>query len=498
MPSPSHPLLYEINTRVWLRQLTARQGRPVTLANIPDSELVEWQRLGFTHIWLMGIWTGGPRSRAKAMETLAQREEYVKVLQDLRDEDIAASPYSIADYLVPEALGGEAGLQQFRRRLNERGIKLILDFVPNHLGLDHPWLSERPELFVQSPAQIPGTFLQKTNAGDRWLAYGKDPYFSPWTDTVQLDYRPESTREAMAQLLQSNADRCDGVRCDMAMLVLNDVFAKTWQALPVPNPGKTQTGDEFWARAISRVKKAHPDFLFLAETYWGLEPGLQELGFDYTYDKTLYDHLVGHHVSEVQSHLFGKGAQFVAHSAHFLENHDEPRIGPILNPDEHRTAALLILGLPGMRFLHQGQLTGATRRIPVQLIRAPDEPTHPEIQQIYEQILTVLSRTAVGRGNGELLQPRPAWPGNPTAGNIVLVQWQTAAPEFDLVVVNLAPHGSQCYAPLMIPRLTCGRWRLGDLLGTEEYMRETTDLKEKGLFLDLPAHAAQLFQFVPA
>lgn len=493
--APTHPLLYEINTRVWLRQLTARERRPVTLANVPDSELAEWQRLGFTHIWLMGVWSGGPRSRAKAMETPAQREEYAKVLPDCRDDDIAASPYSIADYLVPEALGGEAGLQQFRRRINQKGLKLMLDFVPNHLGLDHPWLSQRPELFVQSAAQVPGTFAQKTNASDRWLAYGKDPYFSPWTDTVQLDYRLGATREAMTQLLQSIADRCDGVRCDMAMLVLSDVFAKTWQAFPVPNTAQPQSGDEFWARGISTVKQTHPDFLFLAETYWGLEPRLQELGFDYTYDKTLYDHLVGRHVPEVQSHLLGKGADFVAHSAHFLENHDEPRIGPILNPEEHRAAALLILGLPGMRFLHQGQLTGAARRIPVQLIRAPNESIGPEIQKIYEQILAVLPRTAVGRGHGELQQPRPAWAGNPTAGNIILVQWQTSPSEFDLVVVNLAPHPGQCYAQLKLPSASNRQWRLRDLLGREDYIRDAADLSAKGLFLDLPAHATQLFHF---
>jgi len=470
----------------------------VTLANVPESEIADWQRLGFTHIWLMGVWSGGPRSRAKAMETAQQREEYAKALPDCRDEDIAASPYAIADYVVPESLGGEAGLAQFRRRLNERGLKLMLDFVPNHLGLDHLWLSERPELFVQSPAQVPGTFAQTTNTGVRWLAHGKDPYFSGWTDTVQLDYRLEATREAMTQLLTSIAGRCDGVRCDMAMLVLDEVFAKTWQALPVASPGQPQSRDEFWARAISIVKKAHPDFLFLAETYWGLEPRLQELGFDYTYDKTLYDHLVGRHVPEVQSHLLGKGLQFVARSAHFLENHDEPRIAPILNPAEHRAAALLILGLPGMRFLHQGQLSGAARRVPVQLIRAPEEPSRPEIQKLYEQLLNILPRTSVGRGEVRLLESMPAWAGNPTAANIALIQWQPSTPsEFDLVVVNFAPHPSQCYAPVVVPPLPCGQWRLQDLFGSEEYTRDTASLKEKGLFLDLPAHAAQLFHFTP-
>src|SRR5205823_1016840 len=154
---------------------------------------------------------------------------YHEVVPDWTEADIAGSPYAIGDYEVPAALGGEAGLQFFRQTLQARGLKLLLDFVPNHLGLDHPWVNERPELFVQSPAAIPDAFQQQTPGGTRWLAHGKDPYFPGWTDTVQLDYRRADTRAAMAELLLKIADRCDGVRCDMAMLVLNDIFNKTWQ-----------------------------------------------------------------------------------------------------------------------------------------------------------------------------------------------------------------------------------------------------------------------------
>src|SRR5262249_55782086 len=162
----------------------------------------------------------------------------------------------------------------------QKGFKLILDFVPNHLGLDHPWLKEQPDVFVQSPSEAPGTFRQETKSGVRWLANGKDPYFPPWTDTVQIDYRRGAARAAMTGLLQSVADRCDGVRCDMAMLLLNDIFPKTWAHMPVSIP---PPATEFWADAITAVKKAHPGFLFLAEAYWNLEGRLQSQGFDYTY-----------------------------------------------------------------------------------------------------------------------------------------------------------------------------------------------------------------------
>jgi hypothetical protein len=490
-----HPLLYEVNTRCWLRALSEKSGSAITLANVPDSELAKWQKPGFTHIWLMGVWTTGPRARAEALNHPELRRAYDQVLPGWQDADVAGSPYAIGDYQVPSVLGGETGLEEFRRRLNEQGLKLLLDFVPNHVGLDHPWVSERPDLFVQSPGDVPGAFAQETRAGLRWLAQGKDPYFAPWTDTVQLDYRRAGTRGMMTQLLQSIASRCDGVRCDMAMLVLNDVFAKTWERFPITNHQSPTS--EFWASAIPVVKRGHPDFVFLAEAYWGLEAQLQALGFDYTYDKTLYDGLVSRDAAGVQNHLVGLTAEAVAGSAHFLENHDEPRIAGILSPAEHRAAALLILGLPGMRFLHDGQLSGARLKIPIQLARRAEEPSRAEMVNLYEQLLTTLPGTAVGQGRGELSKPRAAWPGNSTAQNFVIVQWQKQAPEFDLVVVNLAPDRSQCYAPLSLEGLAAHNWAMTDLLGEERFKRSGDDLQNQGLYLDLPPHAAQLFHFEP-
>ena len=489
------PLLYEINTRCWLRALTEKRGSAITLADVPASEFAEWQKLGFTHIWLMGVWTTGPRARAEALQHSELRRAYDLVLPGWQESDIAGSPYAIGDYQVPPALGGEAGLRTFRERLRDHGLKLVLDFVPNHLGLDNAWLRERPDLFVQSASETPGTFGQQTGAGSRWLAHGKDPYFAPWTDTVQLDYRRPATRIAMTQLLQSIAGRCDGVRCDMAMLVLKEVFGRTWEHFPISHPPSPAA--EFWASAIPAVKGAHVGFLFLAEAYWGLEGRLQALGFDYTYDKTLYDGLASRDAVGVQRHLLGMTPGAVAASAHFVENHDEPRIASILSPAEHRAAALLILGLPGMRFLHDGQLAGARRKLPVQLARCPGEPLQAAIAGIYEQMLSVLPGTAVGQGRGELCHPRSAWPGNPTAQNFVIVQWQRQAPEFDLVVVNLAPHRSQCYAPLNLEHLAAHNWAMTDLLGPERFKRSGDDLQNQGLYLDLPAHGAQLFHFDP-
>jgi len=188
----------------------------------------------------------------------------------------------------------------------------------------------------------------------------------------------------MIDLLQSIACRCDGVRCDMAMLELNDVFAKTWAGFPVADPAPTS---EFWTDAISAVKTAQPDFLFLAEAYWGLEARLQSLGFDYTYDKRVYDCVVEGRNADLQDHLSKAPPAYIAASAYFLENHDERCVASVLSPAEHRAAASLVLGLPGMRMLYEGQLCGRRIRVPVQLGRWPEEPVDAEIQAMYEQML---------------------------------------------------------------------------------------------------------------
>ncbi len=490
------PILYEINTRCWLRALSEESGKSITLANVPGSEFAEWQRLGFTHIWLMGAWTSGPLARAEALKHPGLLSLYSQTLPDWTEADVAGSPYAIADYRIPSTLGEEPGLREFRRKLHHHGLKLVLDYVPNHVGMDHAWVAGQPDLFVQTPFDLPETFELATKAGRRRLAHGKDPHFAAWSDTAQLEYRLAATRAVMTEVLRSIAERCDGVRCDMAMLMLNDVFARTWSQFQITNHELPVS--EFWAAAIGAVKQVYPNFLFLAEAYWGLEVRLQALGFDYTYDKELYDRLVARDAAGVQRHLLGKTPEFVAASAHFLENHDEPPIASILSLVEHRAAALVILGLPGMRFLHEGQLEGVSNKIPVQLLRRGAAPHRAGIKQFYQQLLTVIQQTAVGQGRGELLKPRAAWLENPTSENFVIVQWQKDPAEFDLVVVNLAAHRSQCFAPLSIQKLSGCDWVMKDLLSQEEFVRAGEGLQAEGLYLDLPAHGVHLFHVEPA
>jgi len=490
-----HPLLYEINTRCWLRDLSDAAGARVDLSQIPEPEFERWQDLGFTHIWLMGVWTTSTAGREQALRSSKLRQRYNEVLPDWQPEDVGGSPYAIGEYNVPEDLGGNEGLATFRRQLHEIGMKLILDFVPNHVGIGHSWLQFWPELFVEGRPGSVGAFKWRSKGDDHWIAHGKDPYFPAWADTAQLDYRRPETHRASLDTLKLIATQCDGVRCDMAMLILREVFERTWEQLPCPVPPCER---EFWPHAIQTVREQFPDFLFLAEAYWDLESELLDQGFDYTYDKWLADHLKNDNVTQTTSHLSNSKEDIIRRSVHFLENHDESRAADSFDWREHRTAAVLACCLPGMRLLHEGQLSGAKIQPPVQLARRPREERNDEIHAFYTWLLRLLRATAVGHGDHKILTPFPAWSTNKTHQAIMAIQWQNQAGEFDLVVINLADHDAQCFVNPEIADLGAASWRMTDLLSPATFTRSGNEIATKGLYLALTPRAHHIYHFTPA
>ena len=145
--------------------------------------------------------------------------------------------------------------------------------------------------------QEEGSFFKGPDG--RYFAHGRDPHFYPWSDTAQLNHFNSKTREFLLNILKYVSTLCDGLRCDMVMLMLNKVFAETWK-MYIDGP---QPQEEFWPKAIQEIKSRNPYFTFLAEVYWGLDWEVQEMGFDYTYDKTLYDRLVLSNAQDIQGHL---------------------------------------------------------------------------------------------------------------------------------------------------------------------------------------------------
>jgi len=487
---PANPLLCEINTRCRLTELSRQLGRPATLQDIPDSELQSWQTLGFSHIWLMGVWPNGPRVRAHGLQQPTLIRRYRELLPDWTEADVGGSPYGISAYTPDPLIGGVSALTEFRARLHTLGLRLILDFIPNHIGLDHPWIQHRPDLLIHSAKKQPGFFPATHNGKKLWIAHGKDPYFDPWTDTAQLDHRNPTTRHELIKELLKVSQLCDGVRCDMAMLVLNDIFTETWRQR---SPGVLPLPTEFWTDAITRVRQQHPDFLFLAEAYWGRETQLQQLGFDYTYDKSFLDHLAHHHTDKLQAHLHREHAD-QTRATRFLENHDEPRIAAQLEVPAQKAAALLWLALPGMKLLYEGQMDGQRAHLPVQLWRRPIEPAHELLRAFYQQLFSLRRSAALKEGTHRLPESLPAWPGNPSHQNLFAITWQNRPEEFELIVMNFAPHRSQCRVRLDKEISANASWTLQDRLGTETHHRTRDEIQNDGLYLDLEAWSSQWFQ----
>jgi len=335
MNLPRYPSLYQINTRVWLTEIARSLGRPATLDDIPDSELDRLAKLGFDWIWLLSVWQTGPEGRRVSRTNPEWRREFQETLPDLSDEDIPGSGFAITGYTVHAALGGDQALARLRERLKKRGLKLMLDFVPNHTGLDHPWVSDHPEYYIAGTeldlARAPHNYTWvKRRQGDLLLALGRDPYFAGWPDTLQLNYANPATQAALQNELVRIGGQCDGLRCDMAMLVLPEVFERTWGLTPQP----------FWVKATERVRAQFPGFCFMAEVYWDLEWTLQQQGFDYAYDKRLYDRLRDHHARPVREHFLA-GLDYQDKLARFLENHDEPRAAATFPPGIHEAAAVI-------------------------------------------------------------------------------------------------------------------------------------------------------------
>ncbi len=498
MNLPLHTLLYQVNTRVRLGELARASGRRVTLGEIPDEELDRWGELGFAWVWLLGVWKTGPAGRGVSLGEGAWRRGYVETLGgDLRDEDVTGSPFAIQEYVVDPALGDDEGLALLRARLNARGMKLMLDFVPNQTALDHAWAFAHPEYYVQGSdddlrRDPHGWTRVETAVGPRVLAHGSEPYGAGWTDTLQLNFRHTGLRRAMVAEAERIAARCDGVRCDMAMLLLPDVFRANWGAASEPADGSAPDDASWWAEAIPAVLEARSEFVWMAEVYWDREWELLQQGFHFTYDKRLYDRLRTHDVQGVRAHL-GADAAFQARQVRFLENHDEGRAATTFAPEVHRPAAVITFLSPGMGLVHDGQLQGRRVKTSIHLGRRPDEPPDAGVEAFYAALLAVLRRPEVRSGTWCPVECRPAWEGHEGWRGFVAFGWATAT-ETLLVCVNYTGVPGQCRVVPPRVELRGSDWELRDLVGPARYVRSGDELAETGLFLDLPPWGFHVFE----
>jgi hypothetical protein len=415
-------------------------------------------------------------------------EDFRRALPDFQPEDNVGSPYCVRRYEVDEHLGGRKGLASARKELARRGLKLILDFVPNHVAPDHPWVIDHPEHLVSGSADDarsdPASFVA---VGGKVFACGRDPYFPAWPDVLQLNAFHPGLRQATAATLLDIAGQSDGVRCDMAMLMLNSVFERTWGARVGSRPK-----DDFWTAIIPAVRAQHPDFTFIAEAYWDLEWALQQQGFDLCYDKRLYDRLEKENAESVRLHLLADMA-YQEQLLRFIENHDEPRAAAVFSPERLRAVAVAALTLPGAKLLHEGQLDGRRTRLPVFLGRRPFETPDEGLREFHLRLLKAVGDEVVKTGEWRLCDCL-GWPDNPSDRNLAAWCWRLRQ-ECRLVVVNLSGISSQGLVRLPLNGARDRSILLEDLLSDARYRRDENELAEPGLFVDLPAWGYHFFKF---
>ncbi len=490
-PWKKNPVVYEINTWVWLRELSREQGYPVTLGNIPEEKWDEVSNLSIEAIWLMGVWERSPKGIDISNHNACNLADFRSALPDFSFEDNVGSPYCVHRYQVDEQLGGNQGLAIARNQLAQRGIKLILDFVPNHLACDHPWVTESPEYFIggnkEDLRDDPNSFVM---IGGTIFACGKDPYYPAWQDVLQLNAFNPELREAAIETVVKISGQCDGVRCDMAMLLMNDVFERTWGKRAGERPVY-----EFWEEMIPSVKRSNHDFIFIAEAYWDLEWKLQQQGFDYCYDKRLYDRLEHETAHAINQHLMAE-PEYQSKLIRFIENHDELRHVVAFQQGKNRAAVVISSTLPGAKLYHEGQFEGRKVKLPVFLRRRPDEPADTALFGFVKRLLNAIHHPVFKTGTWQLCTST-GWSDNDSFQNLLSWCWYDADDRY-LIVVNYSAQPAQ--GRIRMPAndlIRSNNWRLNDTLSDVNFERNGEEMNDHGLYVALGPWQNHFLRFYP-
>lgn len=486
-----YPSVYEINSRVWIKRFTDLDtDNP--LLSVPDSYWKNLVDLGFDYVWLMGIWsTCESLIQTCCFEDFLTRD-YSKALKDWKDEDVIGSPYSINNYTVNKIFGDENSLIKFKNHLNKLGLKLILDFVSNHFGADSEILYSHPEIFLEVPYEkfIADNHTYFQHSSGKIFAHGRDPFFPAWQDTIQINYFSQDARYFMSEILCNLTNFCDGVRCDMAMLSLTNVFQNTWGGI-ISESQFTKPESEFWEYAINKTKSIRNDFIFIAEAYWDLEWQLQQLGFDFTYDKKLTDRLRTNAIN-VKEHLRAEKS-YQDKSLRFIENHDEERAFKVFGKEKSKAAATIISTIPGMRLFHDGQFEGKQIKLPVQLGREPVEKPWEGLINFYIKLLQITNSSVFKNGNWEMLEPFSSWFNNESYKNILIWKWNLNATNF-LIAINYSDKTSTCRVRFDLNGFP-ETIELNDLLNDEKYLRSCEEIQTDGLYIELKPYKSHIFKY---
>ncbi len=484
-----NPRLFEVNTRVWIKQF----GENALLSDIPDSYIYSLNDWGIDALWLMGIWKNNPEAVEKYCFEPSLVASYNKALPDWQKNDVIGSPYSIDSYELNPLLGKEEDLINFRKRLNDAGIKLIIDFVPNHFSSFSVLLKTNPEIFLPADHALfrndSYTFFPSPFDSEKYFTHGRDPLFPPWKDTAQINFFSSAAREFLISVLERLTTLSDGVRCDMAMLPLNNVFYNTWVGV-LRKYGIEKPSTEFWKDAISRIKAKRQDFIFIAEAYWDLEWDLQQLGFDFTYDKRLTDRLGSADLRTIKDHLKAE-MDFQLKSVRFIENHDEERATSKFGKDRSMPAAVVISTIPGMVLYHDGQFSGRKIKLPVQLGRLPEEKPDKRILNFYDRLLRITKHYTFRKGLWQMLECFPISPNDYSNENLFAWIWEYKDNK-KIVVINYSNSMAKCRLKFNI-NSKAEAIKIYDELNDAAYVRQVSEIHDIGLYVELKAYSSHIF-----
>jgi hypothetical protein len=484
---PKYPAIYEINAFVWLNELSGKYNSRITLANVPLKEWDSIASLSFDAVWLMGVWERSPAGRKIALSNSGLMSEFRNVLPDFSENDLAGSAYCIKNYVVDRMIGGPEGLAHARDMLARRGLRLILDFVPNHVAPDHWWVTSHPEYFVRGSDEDikrdPSAFMK---SGESIIALGKDPYFPAWPDVVQINAFSIELRKAVRNTMSEIAKQCDGVRCDMAMLVMNNIFLRTWGHRAGEKPA-----EDYWPLLIKAVKDKFPKFLFIAEAYWDLEWFLQQQGFDFCYDKKLYDRMEHKGAEEIRSHLHAD-MEYQDRLIRFIEDHDEPRAANTFHTEKEKMAAVALATLPGAKLFHEGQFEGRKVRVPVFLSRRPPETPDADLLNFHHNLLAQTGDNVFRNGNWQLCEVR-GWSDNMSCSNIIAWTWRNDSSRY-LIIINFSDFVSSGMLRLQWNDIYGKNLRLTDVLNGEKHDRSGSEMIGNGIYMELKPWSCHFFR----
>lgn len=402
---------------VWLDQLTKKYGYPITrLDQIPDAELDALRDEGFTGLWLIGLWE---RSNASK-----------RIKQICGNPEAASSAYSLMDYTIAGNLGGWDAVDNLRRRLWVRGIRLASDMVPNHTAMDSRWIVERPDLFVQrrdnpfpqysyngenlsydgrvgvyledhyySKSDCAVVFKRVDNAtGDtRYIYHGNDGTGMPWNDTAQIDFLNPEAREAVMQEILHVARNFPIIRFDAAMVLAKKHIRRLWY--PEPGHGgdiatrsesaissadfEAAIPNEFWREVVDRVAQEVPDTLLLAEAFWMMEGYfVRTLGMHRVYNSAFMNMLKkeeNQKYRDTVKNTIKFDPEILKRYVNFMNNPDEETaVAQFGKGDKYFGVCTLMVTMPGLPMFGHGQLEGFEEKYGMEYTRAyrdekPDE-----------------------------------------------------------------------------------------------------------------------------